>query len=83
MVKPILLFTIFTAVLLFILIMCCAKWGYPLYATVLLNNVQYEGETLAKHYVEYLMFVVLPFSMVASTGITKLTLYFWNKITSD
>ncbi len=72
MIKNIFLFFLFSIIFFFILLISCAKIGYPVYANIFQNGVLYEGEALAEHYSEYLLCVVFPLSMILSAGLTVL-----------
>lgn len=68
--KRLLLSLVFTVILFFAFVVSFAKSGYPLYADVFQSGILYQGETRAKHYAEYLSFVIFPVSLLSGFGVT-------------
>lgn len=63
---------LFFIIFFFILVVFFAKQFYPLYADIFQNGMLYEGETRAKHYIKYLLYIILPTSIALGLGFSKL-----------
>jgi len=72
-----------TKIILFILFMLFyfffltpyIKFGYPIYAEIFQEGMLYEGETRFKYFLEYLLYIIFPVSMLLSIGSVVLIQY--------